>query len=89
LPGQRGRVGLVIANRLNVPLFKARVKALQHSIVGNRALLCMEKSIRTRKPECANGTAAAVIDRTTTGNVSRNPRSPPFRMNDQKVSPSI
>ena len=39
LSGQRGGVRVVIANRLNSPLFKARVKVLQHSIVGNRTLL--------------------------------------------------
>ncbi|HEY1339865.1 MAG TPA: hypothetical protein VGF59_20270 [Bryobacteraceae bacterium] len=49
----------------------------------------MEKSIKTRNPERANGTAAAVIDRTSTGKVSRNPRSPSFLMNDQNVSPSM
>ena len=49
----------------------------------------IEKSIGTRKPDRANGTAAAaVIGRTITGKFSRNPRSPPFLMNHQNVSPS-
>ena len=49
----------------------------------------MEKSITMRNPERAKGTAAAVIERTSTGKLSRNPRSPSFLMNDQNVSPSI
>jgi len=117
LPGQGGGVSVVIANRLDRPLFEVRVKILQHCIVGNRALLSRGcsfyanlqaraqqdkierhfledlagrvdvrrwygKSMRTRKPERANGIAAAVIDRTSTGKLSCNPQSAPFVMND-------
>ena len=36
---QRGRVCIVIANRFESSLFEARVKVLQHHIVGDRALI--------------------------------------------------
>jgi hypothetical protein len=76
--------GAESAKRLRISTVPQRDGAVELGEAGG-----IEKSISTRNPERANGMAAAVIDRTSTGKVSRDPRSPPFPINDQNVSPSI
>ena len=41
---KRGRICIVIANRFDSSLFKARVEVLQHHIVGDRALFSRSRA---------------------------------------------